>query len=318
MEIEQFLREYKPIRSECTRKSYRGFLATFELFLNDNNLSADTVQAADIERFAGFVKGRYNSKTGTSGLSDVAVQSHLAAVSSYYQWRRCRNKKLHNPVAAVTYRRHEPQSKKPLIDPDLVTAMGEQTESELGNLVVKLLRGSGMRLSELVSLKRRNLKIDRRKGKKPSISVKVKGKGGKTRIVLIGAKAAAALINYLRRRGDDSEPALILSSRKRGISRRTVQRLVHEAAAKVGAGHCHPHALRHRFATDAIERHLPDKQLKKLLGQVSLEHTYRYIHLTEDGVEQGFEQAMKKIDKRATRVPRVRAKAGRMTKGNAA
>ena len=125
-------------------------------------------------------------------------------------------------------------------------------------------------------------------------------------------------MEYLRRRGEDSEPALILSIRKRRISRRTVQRLASEAAAKVGVGHCHPHELRHRFSTDAIEGGLPDKQLRKHLGQVSLEHTYRYIHLTDDGVEQGFRQAMENICQRATRTPHACAKRGSVKKSRAA
>jgi site-specific recombinase XerD len=197
MEIEQFLREYKRIRSECTRKSYRGFLAHFNLFLNDHDLTVDAVHPADIQRFAEWVKGRFNAKTGAAGLSDVAVQSHLAAVSSYYRWRRCRDMTLRNPVAAFKYHRREPRNKMPLIDPDMVTAMGEQSDCELGNLVVKLLRGSGIRLAELVSLNRRNVTIymgSKGAGKGPCGSVKVKGKGGKTRIVLIGAKAATALM----------------------------------------------------------------------------------------------------------------------------
>jgi integrase/recombinase XerC len=227
------------------------FSGIFNLFLNDNNLTFDAVHPADIQRFAEWVKGHFNTKTGTTGLSDVAVQSHLAAVSSYYRWRSCRDKTLRNPVAAVKYRRREPKNRMPLIDPDMVTAMGKQKDCELGNLVVQLLRGSGMRLAELVSLNRQNVTIvigSKGTGKKPCVSVKVKGKGGKTRIVLIGAKAAKAVMEYLRRRGEGSEPALILSSRKRRISRRTVQRLVEEAAANVGAGHCHPHELRHYSA----------------------------------------------------------------------
>ena len=307
MEIEQFLREYKPIRSQCTRASYRGFLDHFEEFLTDNNLTVEAVHPDDIQRWAELVKGRFNPKTGTAGLSDVAVQSHLAAVSSYYQWLRCRNRKLRNPVAAVKYHRQEPRKQKPLIDPDMATAMGEQSDSELGDLIVKLLRGSGLRLAELVSLNRRNLKVDRNSRGEIRASVMVRGKGGKTRIVLIGVKAATALLKYLDRRGKDSEPALILSSRKRRISRRTVQRYVHAAAAKAGAGHCRVHELRHWFATDAIERGMPDKQLKKHLGQASLEPTYRYIHLTEDGIQRSFENAMDNIYQGSARTPRARA-----------
>lgn len=318
MEIEQFLREYKPIRSERTRKSYRGFLAHFDEFLIDNKLTLEAVHPADIQRWAELVKGRFNPKTGTAGLSDVAVQSHLAAVSSYYQWLRCRNRKLRNPVAAVKYHRQEPRKQKPLIDPDMATAMGEQSDSELGDLIVKLLRGSGLRLAELVSLNRRNLKVDRNSRGEIRASVMVRGKGGRIRFVLIGAKAATALLGYLDRRGKDSVKALILSSRKRRISPRTVQRLVHAAAAKVGAGHCHPHELRHRFATDAIERGMPDKQLKKHLGQASLEPTYSYIHLTEDGIQRSFEKAMDKICQGSARSVRARAAQRRAKRSEAA
>lgn len=298
MEIERFLSEYQPIRGECTRQSYRGFLAHFEEFLIDSNLTVEAVHPANIQRWAELVKGRFNPKTGTAGLSDAAVQSHLAAVSSYYQWLGCRNKKLRNPVAAVKYHRQEPRKQSPLIDPGTATAMGEQSDSELGNLLGKLFRGSGLRLAELVSLNRRNLKIEKGSRGKLRLSVKVKGKGGRIRIVPIGGTAATALMKYLGERERDRVSALILTSRVRRISRRTVQRLVHAAAVSVGAGN--PHELRHRFATDAMEGGLPDKQLKKHLGQVNLEHTYRYILLTDDGVKQAYKQAMDKICQRST------------------
>ena len=318
MEIEKFLREWKPIRSECTRKSYRGYLNHFVLFLDERDLTPEAVHPADIESFAEWVKHRFNPKTDRRGLSDVAVQSHLAAVSSYYKWRRCREKTLRNPVTSFKYRRREPQKKTSLIASEVVTAMAEQSGCDLGNPVVLLLRGSGLRLAELVSANRPNLKIERSsRGKVVRASVKVKGKGGKIRIAPIGRKAATALMKYLDHRGQDGEKALILSSRKGRISRRTVQRLVHAAAASVGAT-CHPHELRHRFATDAIEGGMPDKQLKKHLGQASLEPTYRYIHLTEDGIERGFEQAMEKIYQRSTRRPQARAAQGPVKRRRAA
>lgn len=59
-----------------------------------------------------------------------------------------------------------------------------------------------------------------------------------------------------------------------------------------------------RFSTDAVEGALPDKQVSKHLGQGSIEHTYRYIHLTEDGVEREFQQSMKKIDQQSARTPK--------------
>ena len=311
MEIQRFLSEYKRINSECTRVAYRGYLTRYSLFLDERGLTPEAVHPVDIEAFAKSVKNGFNPKSGGYGLSDVAVQSHLAAVSSYYRWRRCRDKRLRNPVSSFKYRRStEPQKMAPLIASASVTAMGEQTDCEVGNVVVKLFYGSGIRLAELVSLNRRDVKIDvvyKGNRKMSYVSVKVRGKGRKNRIVPLSARAATALLKYLTHRGEDSEPALILSRRKRRISRRTVQRLVHEAAVKVGAGHCHPHVLRHRFATDAIEGGLPDKQLKKHLGQVSLEHTYRYIHLTEDEIDRGFKQASDRIYQRSSRNARSRA-----------
>jgi site-specific recombinase XerD len=250
--------------------------------------------------FAECVKGRFNPKTDRPGLSDVTVQSHLAAVSSYYDWLRCRDKTLRNPVAGFKYRRTQARKELPLITEDSVTAMAEASDSEVGNLVIELLGGSGLRLTELVSLKKRKVTIDmgpKDSGRKPCGIARVKGKGGKTRFVLIGARAATALINYQHWRGKDGNPALILSSRKCGISRRTVQRIIQQAAAKV-AGHCHPHELRPRFATNAIEGGLPEKQLKKNLGQVNFEHTYRYIHLSDAGIVREFDQAMEAISRR--------------------
>lgn len=296
MNIERFLREFKPIRSEYTRRSYRGFLRRFKTFLSEKHLTVETLHPSDIEAFAGWVKGRFNFKSGQPGMSDIAVQSHLAAVSSYYQWLQCRRPRLRNPVAGFKYRRTEVPKNAAIIEPDMATAMGDLSDSAESNVIVRLFNGSGIRLGELVSLNKNDIEIDmgpKGSGKKPCGIAKVKGKGGRTRTVLIGAKATKGLLDYLRSRGADTNPALILSSRNRRISRRTVQRLIKKAAAKVGASHCHPHELRHRFATDALDHGLPEKQLKKLLGQLDLQTTYRYIHTTDARVQEDFEQIMK-------------------------
>ncbi|MDP2808438.1 MAG: tyrosine-type recombinase/integrase, partial [bacterium] len=149
--------------------------------------------------------------------------------------------------------------------------------------IMELLYGSGLRSSELLGVKPKDLDL-------PSLQVKVKGKGGKERIVPLTRASAAVLKQLLA--GREDEGFVFLGKNGKQLTRRQLQRIV-KARIRVSGygGKASPHALRHSFATHLLDRGADLKAVKELLGHVSLSTTQIYTHVTVDRLKKVYKQA---------------------------
>lgn len=300
MEIEAFLYEWKDIESELTRIAYRGYLRRFQVFCTDHGLDQDDVRSWHIREFAQLIKQSKNYRTGTEGVSDSTVQSYLAAVSAYYQWRQERNPELRNPVSEFKFHRTEKPRKVQPIPTETATAMCKESGDKAGVAIVELIRRGGPRLAEVVAMNKDTLKPVVKQGSIVCAKANILGKGKKRRNILESLSAMAAVEKYLDDRGPDENPALILSIRKRRISRRTIQRKIKAMAVKVGMANASPHQLRHTFSSDLAEKNVPEKQIARLLGhnENDLQTTYRYITISDSTLKKESEEASRKISGR--------------------
>ncbi len=167
--------------------------------------------------------------------------------------------------------------------PDDQTPLGRRDRA-----ILELFYASGLRLSELVGLNLEDINLSRR-------LVRVRGKGGKQRIVPCNRTAATAIRRYLtdrpaltRSRSDAPAPddrkaaaaPLFLNYRGGRLSTRSVDRLVRryvvQSSAKLGIS---PHALRHSFATHLLERGADLRAIQELLGHARVSTTQRYTHV---------------------------------------
>lgn len=155
--------------------------------------------------------------------------------------------------------------------------------------ILELLYSSGLRLSELHGLDRRDLDLAGRR-------VRVRGKGNRERIVPVGSRAADALADWIRQRpsadartagrpGDAARHGDPLFTTTRGgrLSRRQIQRVVgvwlHRAAEGEGMS---THSLRHSFATHLLDAGADLMAVKELLGHASLSTTRVYTHTSRE------------------------------------
>lgn len=168
--------------------------------------------------------------------------------------------------------------------------------------ILELLFSSGLRVSELVSLNRDHVNMERRE-------FMVRGKGQKDRPIFISPDAANWVQKYLDQRGD-TLPALFISYSGRSTSdttgnykrltARSIQRMVARYAKLAGiTKHVSPHTLRHSFATDLLMNGADLRSVQALLGHSNVSTTQIYTHVTDPHLKEihnKFHRSHKKPD----------------------
>lgn len=152
----------------------------------------------------------------------------------------------------------------------------------LDKLIIEFLYAAGLRVSELCLL---NLfDVDER-------VLRVKGKGGKERIVPIAARTISLLDEYLlqRKEGQKENPPLFITRLGKRIHRQFVWNLIKEAAKKAGLQkNISPHTLRHSYATHLLENGADLRVIQELLGHASISTTDRYTHISNKHLKEAF------------------------------
>ena len=177
----------------------------------------------------------------------------------------------------------------------LAAVVGDTARSLRDRAIVETLYATGVRISELVGLDRRDLDLD-------DGLVRVLGKGSKERIVPVGRSARDALTAYLadgrpQLARPDRSPrgggeAVILNVRGGRLSRQSCWKIVRTAGERAGVGgQLSPHVLRHSCATHMLERGADIRVVQELLGHASLSTTQVYTKVSPERLRAVYEAA---------------------------
>jgi integrase/recombinase XerD len=177
----------------------------------------------------------------------------------------------------------------------LAAVVGDTARSLRDRAIVETLYATGVRISELVGLDRRDLDLD-------DGLVRVLGKGSKERIVPVGRSAREALTAYLadgrpQLARPDRSPrgggeAVILNVRGGRLSRQSCWKIVRTAGERAGVGgQLSPHVLRHSCATHMLERGADIRVVQELLGHASLSTTQVYTKVSPERLRAVYEAA---------------------------
>lgn len=166
--------------------------------------------------------------------------------------------------------------------------------------ILELLFSGGMRVSELCSLNREQVNLDRRE-------FTIRGKGNKDRPIFISKTAATAVGDYLNSRNDNLKPLFLNNSRNihkdlddsdgvdasesRRLTPRSIQRIVTKYTRLAGiTKHVTPHTLRHSFATDLLMNGADLRSVQSMLGHSNIATTQIYTHVTDPHLKEVHEQ----------------------------
>lgn len=166
----------------------------------------------------------------------------------------------------------------------LKSANGKSLKSLRDRAILELLFSTGLRVSELCSLKITSVNL-----KKDEFSIK--GKGGKVRIVFLSDSAKESLKQYLDKRADLNEYLFISIPKGKNLfnpdnnmnlTPRSAQRIIKYYAAKAGiTGKLTPHTLRHMFATDLLQNGADIRSVQSMLGHKNITTTQVYTHVSD-------------------------------------
>lgn len=160
-------------------------------------------------------------------------------------------------------------------------------------LVLELLYGTGGRVSEIVDIAISDLQISQIDQMEVT-TIKLRGKGGKERIVPLGNFAKKALDDYLIRtrpmlNRSGKSPALFLNRRGTKLSRQTAWKIVKDAAKQAGVStKVTPHIFRHSYATHLLDGGADIRVVQELLGHASVTTTQIYTLITVDKLRESY------------------------------
>ena len=246
--------------SDATQRAYRSDLRAFALWLDEQGLSLDDVDARVLTEYAA-VLGRGRPRR----LAPATIARKLAAVRALLRSALGAGRVPDVRLAPRRPRRLPHVDKADDVDRELRSLEGEGPIALRNRALGELVYSAGLRSKEAVELDVADVDFEQE-------AVRVLGKGSKERVVPLGEEAAHWLALYLRdgrpQLARRAENALFLSARGRRLDTSTLRRVIP-----------HPHHLRHAFATHLLEGGADLRVIQELLGHSSLSTTQVYSHV---------------------------------------
>ncbi len=256
--------------SPHTLTNYRRDLQQLADFLDQRQCHWLTLGNTELRQFIGHQHQQ--------GLAAKSLQRQLSSIRTFYRFLIREGRADANPALGISAPKAAKTLPKPLDVDQLQQLLDRQpaTPLECRDLaILELFYSSGLRLAELVSLDLHDLDFR-------AASLRVTGKGRKSRQLPIGRMAIRALDRWLDQRrqlADLAEQALFVSRQGHRLSARSVQLRLKKWGLQGGQGKLHPHRLRHSFASHMLESSGDLRAVQELLGHADISTTQIYTHL---------------------------------------
>ena len=267
--------------SQNTIDAYQKDLKDFQLYIGNNNTVV--VTSDDIRSFIRDLSKR--------GMSARSISRKISAVRHFYKFMFLEKYIDDNPASKIDLPKIGKSLPKYLTLEEVDILLNISDTKEADDLrykaMIELLYASGMRVSELITLKLFHLQYDKIKNTINPYLI-ITGKGNKERVVVINDNAILAIQHYLTIRNkflNNSKNDFLFPSKSADghITRqRFGQILKEQAIAKnIDPSRVSPHIIRHSFATHLLENGADLRVIQELLGHSDIGTTQIYVHIQQ-------------------------------------
>lgn len=249
-------------------KTQKHYLRNIQAFEQHFNKSADQLGLEDVLNYQYFLL--------TVKKLSPATLKHITC-SLRFCYRNTLRKDFYFDIPTCK----QPKKLPEVLSKEEVFQLMRAAKTPRDFTILSTFYSTGMRLEEVVYLKREDIDFDRM-----VITIR-RGKGLKDRVVMLSPRLRALFIAYLDRgRPKSPSPYLFIGPRNTHLHKRSVQRIVMDAAKNAGlTKSVGPHTLRHSFATHLYEEGVDLRKIQMLLGHANLSTTMIYVHLASSFVK---------------------------------
>ena len=279
--------------STNTLVSYQRDLELFTSYAQGHGVKFDDIDSAFVEAF--HIEIRKDLAPSSTNRVESTLRTFYKYVLSEFG--------LPNPTLNLETMKI-PRKLPKALSIDQIISMIEAADrpgistSLLDRALLELLYGTGARVSELIGINVLDISSTSNDSREIA-TVKLRGKGGKERIVPLGSFATKALLDYQVRvrptliaKQKKADSALFLNTRGTRLSRQSAWNIVLEAAKASGLeGKVSPHVFRHSYATHLLDGGADIRVVQELLGHSSVTTTQIYTLVTIDKIRQSYSSA---------------------------
>lgn len=238
---------------------------------------------------------RLGAPARSAALSPATLHAYHRTIRAFYRW--CVSEGYTIDRAATRLRIPKEPSREPRVFTASEVEAMLRVASVRDRLILEILVGTGLRVSELCALEVSDFRQDHPDG--PYLNIQL-GKGAKQRIVPLHGQLARQLRHYIvRERPAARSMALFLTERsgfgrdeRQPLSRNAVMQMVKRLGERAGVGgeRLSPHTFRHTFATRALAGGMDPLRLQRVLGHTTLSMVSRYVHFEKSDLLRGWDR----------------------------
>jgi len=249
-------------RRRLSQKTIQTYQKCIERFLNHIKKPLNKISKKDIRLFLEELSEKGKSGS-TLNVYHMAIKFLFEDVMDKKMWINIKYSK-------------NPKKLPEVLSKDEIKKIIESIKNPKHSFMIMLMYSAGLRVSELLNLKVKDLELDKGYGYIRN------GKGRKDRLIILSKKLIPGLKRIIELQGLNENDLIFKSNRNKKYSQRTIQQIIKKAAIKAEINRwkgVHPHTLRHSFATHLIENGYDVTNVQTLLGHKSPETTLIYTHI---------------------------------------
>ena len=278
-EINKFIDylKYQKNYSIYTCNNYKKDLKEYNNFIVSNKLDYKNLSYEDATKYLKFLNEEKNAKS--------SISRKLSSIRSFYKFLVLNNITDKNIFLIVSSPKKDKKIPKFINYSDIneiFNAPNINTPSgQRERLILEILYGSGVRVSELVNIKLKDINLNNK-------SILIYGKGSKERIVSFGDYAYEIILKYINEGrvnllGNIKSDYLIVGKNKENLTTRRIEQIIDKIIEKTSIKlNITPHVFRHTFATHLLDNGCDLLAVQELLGHASLSSTEIYTHVSNE------------------------------------